>query len=302
MAGGLYSRLFTRPTGGTISGPNDDSEYDNIISNALPAKFDDYSATTGQMDSTKDPYPGSVQSLATSLAEELEHIRWVLDEMHGGTEWYISEQLLALSGGTLTGTVVFPLENDATTPTIGFGDGDSGFYESEDDTLKVSIAGAATFKWSGANFAGNAAGAGGIRNILASSTVPTIMPNITDIDTGVGWSTDTLHLIVNGTSRANITSSGLSGAIISDITGTAGTGKSLATDYLAATDLFVTAWITDTQTTLNGLSDSAGTPTTVVATNQAIRPFIAFFVKKGDYFRVTAGGGTVVIRDLPIGT
>ena len=41
----------------------------------------------------------------------------------------------------------------------GGGDGDTGFYESADDSLKVSIAGAAQFNWNGGLFAGeNAAG------------------------------------------------------------------------------------------------------------------------------------------------
>jgi hypothetical protein len=88
MAGGLFSRLFTRNTGGTISGPNDDSEFDNIISNLLPAKIDDYSATTGQMDSTKDPYPASSQSLATNDAEEKEHMRWQFSLIIGKAKWY----------------------------------------------------------------------------------------------------------------------------------------------------------------------------------------------------------------------
>ena len=48
MAGGDFSRLHTRTTGNTISGPNDDAEFDNIITNLRPSKLDDYSATSRQ--------------------------------------------------------------------------------------------------------------------------------------------------------------------------------------------------------------------------------------------------------------
>lgn len=39
--------------------------------------------------------------------------------------------------------ILLPQENDAVTPTLAFGDGDSGWYESADDTLVAAIAGAA---------------------------------------------------------------------------------------------------------------------------------------------------------------
>lgn len=55
---------------------------------------------------------------------------------------------LAESLATFTTSVLVPLENDATTPTLAFGDGDSGFYESADDILTVAIAGAAESAWS----------------------------------------------------------------------------------------------------------------------------------------------------------
>ena len=42
-----------------------------------------------------------------------------------------------------------PLENDAATPTLAFGDGDTGFYESADDTLIISAGGTARFSISG---------------------------------------------------------------------------------------------------------------------------------------------------------
>lgn len=49
---------------------------------------DDYSTSTTQMRATADPYPGSAESLATTLAGELERIRYQLNALIGKTYWY----------------------------------------------------------------------------------------------------------------------------------------------------------------------------------------------------------------------
>lgn len=91
--GGNFSRLKSRPTGNTISGPDDDAEFDNVINNMTPAGLDDYSLNVAQMQSTADPYPGSVESLATSGAGEFERLRFQFLNLLQGlcptiTQWY----------------------------------------------------------------------------------------------------------------------------------------------------------------------------------------------------------------------
>lgn len=72
-----------------------------------------------------------------------------------------SASFLPLGGGTVsnlgvgqtfttTNRIIVPLENDAATPTIGFGDADTGFYESADDTLNVATAGSLRLQITGA--------------------------------------------------------------------------------------------------------------------------------------------------------
>ena len=49
---------------------------------------DDYSSSTSQMRATADPYPGSSESLATSLAGEIERLRYQLNALIGKAYWY----------------------------------------------------------------------------------------------------------------------------------------------------------------------------------------------------------------------
>jgi hypothetical protein len=73
---------------------------------------DDYSDNVAQMQSTRDPYPADSESLAVSTAEEIEGIRYVLKEMHGGAQWYISALLFSSAGGVLTGPLSWSESGD----------------------------------------------------------------------------------------------------------------------------------------------------------------------------------------------
>jgi hypothetical protein len=87
---------------------------------------------------------------------------------------------------TTTAQLLLPLSNDAATPTLAFGDGDTGFYESTDDTLVVSSIGIARFIFGGNDFRSMDSAGPKVRNVSATSTVPTFMPNQADTDTGIG--------------------------------------------------------------------------------------------------------------------
>jgi len=94
----------------------------------------------------------------------------------------------------------YPLDNDAVTPTISFGDGDTGFYELEDDSIGVSISGARRFIFhkSFAFQMDNANGAA-IINEAASDTNPSLLANKSDLDTGIGHqAADNLSLVSGG--------------------------------------------------------------------------------------------------------
>jgi len=97
-----------------------------------------------------------------------------------------------------TGDVVLPQNDDAVTPTLAFGDGDSGFYESIDDTLNISIGGAVRWTLNAAIMYA-ASGGASFSTSAATSTSPTFYPASADSNTGVGRATgDQLSLIAGG--------------------------------------------------------------------------------------------------------
>lgn len=95
--------------------------------------------------------------------------------------------------------LILPLENDAATPTLAFGNGDSGFYESTDDNISISIN--SNLTWS---FTSGWLGASSLGAIISKSaptaTVPSLVMSQSDINTGIGSAgVDQLSLIAGAT-------------------------------------------------------------------------------------------------------
>ncbi len=99
--------------------------------------------------------------------------------------------------------LVLPLHDDAITPTLAFGDGNTGFYESVDNVLRIAINGAVlgAFGLGTASWLLTAADSTkvGLKNTIPTATVPNILPNRTDANTGIGRAAnDQLSLIAGG--------------------------------------------------------------------------------------------------------
>ncbi|MFC1685906.1 hypothetical protein ACFLZZ_02680 [Nanoarchaeota archaeon] len=109
--------------------------------------------------------------------------------------------------GTGTNQLHLPLNNDATNPTIAFGDGDTGIYEVGANILGFTLGGTAKFSMSGNKLAGLTSGAPSLINEDASATNPTLLPDSADLDTGIGTAAaDQLSLIAGGTEAMHILS------------------------------------------------------------------------------------------------
>ena len=87
---------------------------------------------------------GLIEGISTNVTDTTEAGALVFKTMTGGA---LATEKARITGSgnielsTATGSFVLPLQDDATTPSLSFGDGDSGIYESADDTLEISIAG-----------------------------------------------------------------------------------------------------------------------------------------------------------------
>ncbi len=123
-------------------------------------------------------------------------------------------ELVELVGGRLR----LPQVNEASTPTLNFGDGDTGFYEGSDDIITVSIGGNARWHMTATAFGVDSSLKPVFRYANSTATTPNIIPNAADINTGIGSAAvDQLSLIAGGVEGIRITEIG--GAINVDITG-----------------------------------------------------------------------------------
>lgn len=98
-AGANFSRVKTWTSREILTYSNLNAEFDNILTNFTPSGMDDYSSSVSQMRSTADPYPASAESLPTSLAGELERIRYVIAQISGETYWY-QDPVVSLSAAS----------------------------------------------------------------------------------------------------------------------------------------------------------------------------------------------------------
>ena len=131
--------------------------------------------------------------------------------------------------------LIIPLANSPATPTLAFGDGDSGFYEGADDVIYVSLVGASKYYFTATFFGSLAIDGATFRQTGVSATVPGILFG-TDIDTGIGRAgTDQLSLIAGGVEGIRVG--------VSDNTFNGGQKVHITTVNAATYDLLVTDYI-----------------------------------------------------------
>ncbi len=105
--------------------------------------------------------------------------------------------------------LVLPLHNDATTPTLAFGDGNTGFYEESDNVIHWSIAGSAEGKFLNGGIGGISNYTGYMRTTVVSSSISPSFAFTADTDTGIGRAAaNQLSLIAGGVEGLRITTLG----------------------------------------------------------------------------------------------
>lgn len=88
MGAGLYTHT-TRASGLTLTANIYNTDHQNHIDNQNLEMTDDYSASVAEMQTTTDPYPADSEDQATSAAGEIARLRYQLDLIIGGTQWYV---------------------------------------------------------------------------------------------------------------------------------------------------------------------------------------------------------------------
>ena len=141
--GATFSRIKNWTTE-VLSNTDLNAEIDNILDNLGPAGVDDYSTTTTQMKLTVDPGEVGTESLATSLAGELERLRFAIKEIKGtdAAQWYSSPGIsLTDVLGSLGGSVG---DNRIVSGAASSNSGAPRFLVASGTTLSVTLDAAPT--------------------------------------------------------------------------------------------------------------------------------------------------------------
>jgi hypothetical protein len=98
------------------------------------------------------------------------------------------------------------VENNPAFPALAFGNGDTGFFESTDNLLRVSVGGLAKWQFNGDTFRSDTGLGASLQNESASATNPTLVPRSDDQDSGIGANAaDQVSLIAGGVEGLRVT-------------------------------------------------------------------------------------------------
>ena len=224
VTGSDFVLFFSDDAGVTIYGQTYNTQFDRISAknaNGLEITDDSYQLGVFVED-------GGNVGIGTDTPSGLLHV--------AGTSYFDDDITLAAATH-----LVLPLHNDAATPTLAFGDGDSGIYEASDDWMYISNGGIRRWYFSENTFSGDIAGAAQILNIDATATVPSLTFN-GDPDTGLGTAAaDQLSLIAGGVEGIRITentaiyTTNMGGSVVHRTASASGYNPSILTsDYIIA--------------------------------------------------------------------
>lgn len=115
----LFSRVKTWVTNEVLTASDLNAEFDNILTNATANKVVGYSANSSQMQTADDPYPGGSVSLASSVAEEITRLRYVVKQLSGQAQWYVDPPRSVATGALSVATADI---NDNAVTTVKIAD------------------------------------------------------------------------------------------------------------------------------------------------------------------------------------
>lgn len=100
---------------------------------------------------------------------------------------------------------VVGINDDAVTPSLAFGDGNTGFYEQADNVVIFSAAAVGRLRLDSNGVAAFTSDGGILLDESCSDTNPTLVPDKTDLDTGLGADgSNGLTLIAGGSTGPKV--------------------------------------------------------------------------------------------------
>ena len=155
---------------------------------------------------TEDGINGSGTGTATLYTNVVSNATTPVHVFDGDTTTGVgraaADQLSLITGGVeglrVDGrkVIVDPSPTYGDTTGYWFGDGDTGFYETSDDVIYLSVAGAPRIQLTTAGIGAVSSTGGILSSFGATSTFPTLQPRRSDNNTGMGWAgTDQLSII-----------------------------------------------------------------------------------------------------------
>tara|TARA_Y100000310_G_scaffold78476_1_gene75146 strand:+ start:248 stop:556 length:309 start_codon:yes stop_codon:yes gene_type:complete len=91
---GLYNHT-TRADGLTLTAAIYNADHQNHIDNYDLDQQDDHSANVAEMQSTVDPGEVGTESLSTDALGEIQRLRFIIQQLTGGAQWYSSPEIPA---------------------------------------------------------------------------------------------------------------------------------------------------------------------------------------------------------------
>lgn len=84
----IFTRVKSWVSNEVLTASDLNGEFNNLLTNTKPESIEDYSVDATTMRLTADPGTVGSESLAASLAGELERIRFAIKRIVGGAQWY----------------------------------------------------------------------------------------------------------------------------------------------------------------------------------------------------------------------
>lgn len=101
----VFSRIKTWVSNEVLTAADLNGEFNNILNNMDPDGIEDFSNNVSQMQSSADPGGVGTESLATTLAGEIQRLRYVIKRIIDQAQWYSTPISTLGTGGIATASL-----------------------------------------------------------------------------------------------------------------------------------------------------------------------------------------------------